>query len=177
MAREFIQAYQRTRIENPELYLTAKGSVLLNPNLLLIDGFPVLLNGWHRYYDSWIVSLSPMMMTLTLHDISTFYHLEFHCPKPPEVGHAHPNVSETRQQHGTTIGYQCNHGYTLESSTEQTVLYCQKTTWVGNLPTCIPAKVVPITQEKTTKKSVVLDDDGKWGRCWTIVRIFRLAAQ
>lgn len=96
--------------------------------------------------------------------LSLIYHLvfvaEFHCPQPPQVNHARPNVSETRQQHGTAIRYQCDDGYDLDG-TQQTVV-CEKTTWVGTLPSCVAVEY-PITQPPAVtmgERAASLDKNG-----------------
>lgn len=90
-----------------------------------------------------------------------FHYPEFHCPKTPEVSHARHNVSAAKQQHGTTVKYNCDSGYVMEGSAGS--IHCQRTTWVGTLPTCIPTLDVGQDPPETVSK---LDENGEiW---WTV---------
>ena len=102
-----------------------------------------------------------MLSTMLIVQSLTFFFLEFHCPEPPQVSHARPNVSQTRQQHGTVIHYQCIDGYVLRES--DTTLRCDKTSWIGDLPTCVaPIHVDPTTTPFVKdRKSAALDENGK----------------
>ncbi|XP_067936067.1 sushi domain-containing protein 4-like [Watersipora subatra] len=83
---------------------------------------------------------------------------EFHCPPPPEVSNARPNVSETKQQHGTAIHYSCNNGYAMQGTYEP--LICQQTTWIGSLPICGPIDtdidIIPISTQPTSPQPILL---------------------